>query len=198
MSCHVMSCHVMSCHVMSCHVMSLSCIYVIRRCLLLASLVFEDPLAHELEGQLALLEGHLCSKEQQLRELQVAVSEEQGSRKRFLAVLKGRRPQELMSELEALQAQKAFLQDLVSRFEERRSKSWVFRAIEDKTMMMEKQLKSLGTSKQDMKSLLKPRCVLTFCGLGQELEEELARCRSEHLEAKARGKCFSKALNLKC
>lgn len=119
-----------------------------------ASTQAEDLWVHELEGQLALVEGLLRSKEHELEEVKEKLKQEQQSRSKFLSAAKGRSPQELMAEVEALESRNSFLSDLVGRFE-------------DKTMMMEKQAKTLGASEE-------------------ELPEKLAKCKKEQEEAKVR------------
>jgi len=100
----------------------------------------EDSRTVELEGQLALLEESLSGKERELGEMKERLAEEQQLR----ATVKGRTPQELAAEVEALQSRAGFLSELVTRFE-------------DKTMVLEGQVKSLTTSEQDAREQLQQR-----------------------------------------
>lgn len=91
----------------------------------------EDHALHEVEGQLAMVEGHLRRKEHELQEVKDSLKKEKRNWNSFLSVAKGRTPAQLVSEVEHLQSRNGFLSELVSRFE-------------DKTMVLERQSKELS------------------------------------------------------
>lgn len=91
----------------------------------------EDQALHEVEGQLAMVEGHLRRKEHELQEVKDSLKKEKRNWNSFLSVAKGRTPAQLVSEVETLQSRNGFLSDLVRRFE-------------DKTMVLERQSKELS------------------------------------------------------
>jgi len=113
----------------------------------------EDDVLHELEGQLALVEGNLRRKDHELKEVKDSLRTEKRNWDSFLSAAKGRTPEKLMSEVESLQSRNGFLSDLVGRFE-------------DKTMVLERQMKSLATTEK-------------------ELRDELTACRKEQEKVKA-------------
>eukprot|EP00434_Breviolum_minutum_P007396 symbB.v1.2.006527.t2/scaffold389.1/size214891/2 len=113
----------------------------------------EDDVLHELEGQLALVEGNLRRKDHELKEVKDSLRKEKRNWDSFLSAAKGRTPEKLMSEVESLQSRNGFLSDLVGRFE-------------DKTMVLERQMKSLATTEK-------------------ELRDELTACRKEQEKVKA-------------
>lgn len=113
----------------------------------------EDDVLHELEGQLALVEGNLRRKDHELKEVKDSLRKEKRNWDSFLSAAKGRTPEKLMSEVESLESRNGFLSDLVGRFE-------------DKTMVLERQMKSLATTEK-------------------ELRDELTACRKEQEKVKA-------------
>lgn len=112
----------------------------------------------ELEGHIALLEDSLASKDRRLADLEERLREEQLLRRKTEALVNGRTPQQLAAEVEALQSRATFLGDLVGRYE-------------DKTISLERQLKTLGEAKKaDEKKL---QGCLQRCEQQQQVEEQL-------------------------
>lgn len=114
--------------------------------------------AEELEGQIALLEESLASKDRRLVDLEERLRTEQLLRRKTEVVVNGRTPQELAAEVEALQSRSTFLGDLVARYE-------------DKTISLERQLKTLGEAKKVDEDKLQG--CLQRCERQQRVEEQL-------------------------
>lgn len=114
--------------------------------------------AEELEGQLALLEESLASKDRRLFDLEERLREEQLLRRKTEAVVNGRTPQQLAAEVEALQSRAIFLGDLVARYE-------------DKTISLERQLKTSGEARKADEEKLQG--CLQRCKQQQQAEEQL-------------------------
>lgn len=112
----------------------------------------------ELEGQIALLEDSLASKDRRLADLEERLREEQLLRRKTEAMVNGRTPQQLAAEVEALQSRATFLGDLVGRYE-------------DKTISLERQLKTLGEAKKADEEKL--QVCLQHCEQQQQVEEQL-------------------------
>lgn len=133
----------------------------------------EDQALHEVEGQLAMVEGHLRRKEHELQEVKDSLKKEKRNWNSFLSVAKGRTPAQLVSEVETLQSRNGFLSDLVRRFE-------------DKTMVLERQSKELSEEmsvckkeKEEAQSTAAEELRLSALRQQQLMEEELLRQLAE-------------------
>jgi len=109
-----------------------------------AAIQTEAVSVSDLEGQLALLQEELAGKDRELHALKEQLAEEGRLRRSTEAAFEGRTPQQLVSEMEILQGKANFLQDVVTRFE-------------DKTMVLERQAKALSASEKDAKGRLEQK-----------------------------------------